>query len=140
MPTRDDLFKVWFTKKGDFDGVFIHPEVWRRIRHQVQPLVNNALDVLAPEERPEPIQDWELLVNHWDFQYPVDWDVHCDHCGNETENWKEDDPRKFRLNAANLGGLVTFECLNCRSKVTKKHFKKHIDSKTVPYSETKTMI
>ncbi|MFP4070734.1 MAG: hypothetical protein ACLFTB_01680 [Desulfovibrionales bacterium] len=140
MPTADDYIKQFYNKKGDLEGVFITPELWRLIRHKAQPLINNALERLSPEEFVEPLQDWEMLKEHWDFKYPVDMDVHCDFCGNDTENWQEDDPRLFRLRAANLGGLVSFECLRCKSKITKKHFKKHIDTKTVPYTEVKKMI
>jgi hypothetical protein len=141
MPTVDEYVKHLYNRSGELEGVFVTAELWQRIRDRVQPIINNAMEqLLPPPEFKEPMDDWKLLLNHWDFKYPVDTDVHCDHCGNHTENWKEDDPRRFRLKAANLGGLVTYECLQCKSKIAKKHFKKHIDSKTIPYRDVKSMI
>jgi hypothetical protein len=139
MSTADDYVKFYYNRSGKLEGVFLTSELWQRIRHQVQPIINTGLDQLTPPEHKEPMADLKLLQDHWDFKYPVDTDVHCDHCGNHTENWQDDVPRKFRLKAANLGGLVTYECLECKSKISKKHFKKHIDSKTIPYHESKSM-
>jgi hypothetical protein len=140
MPTKEDFVKFLYNRSGELEGVFLTPEIWQRIKHQAQPIINNALERMLPPEFKEPMEDWNLLLNHWDFKYPVDKDVHCDQCGNHTEDWQKDEPRKFRLRAANLGGLVTYECLQCKSKISKKHFKKHIDTKTVPYHEVKSMI
>ena len=61
----------------------------------------------------------------------------CEHCGNKTENWSEDEPRLFRLTSANLAGLVAFKCMNCRAKVVKKHFKDQITTECTPYLEEK---
>jgi hypothetical protein len=140
MPTTDDYIKFYYNRTGDLEGVFVTAELWRYIKHQTQPAINNALECLIPTELKEPLNDWKMLQDHWDFKYPVDTDVHCDHCGAHTENWQDDQPRKFKLRAANLGGLVSFECLNCKAKIVKKHFKKHIKSETVPYHESKSMI
>ncbi|MFW6177785.1 MAG: hypothetical protein ACOC43_05400, partial [Desulfohalobiaceae bacterium] len=74
----------------------------------------------------EPLQDWELLLQHWDFKYPVSKEVSCEICGNQTQDWQKDSPRKFLLKAASLGGLVSFECLNCQARIIKKHFKDYV--------------
>ena len=34
----------------------------------------------------------------------------CETCGASTEDWQADEPRKFTLAAANMGGLLAFEC------------------------------
>ena len=86
-----------------------------------------------PEARPEPLQEWETLLAYWDFTYPPAYDVHCDCCGAKTDDWRADEPRKFRLRNANLGGLVTFQCAGCKALVLKKHFKKHLTVECKPY-------
>ena len=82
----------------------------------------------------EPIEDWELFKKCWDFKYPYDFSVKCEICGNETQNWEQDEEKKFLLTAASVSGLVSFKCLKCGSKIVKKHFKDKIVSETIPYS------
>jgi DNA-directed RNA polymerase subunit RPC12/RpoP len=79
------------------------------------------------------MDDWELLKKYWDFQYAVDTDVFCENCGNTTENWEQDHPRKFYLKAASLGGLVTFQCAQCSARILKKHFKDSIKVELLPF-------
>jgi len=119
--------------KGEFLGLFISPQMWDRIEGEVAPVLQRELDRLEQEREPavkEPIQDWENLKQLWGFNYPVDYDVHCEICGSSTSNWQGDDPRRFVLKAANLSGLVTFECRKCRARIIKKHFKDHIHVET----------
>jgi hypothetical protein len=123
-----------YDKDSNLLGVFISQELWREVGPEVQPLLDRHLGPETPStvQQPEPVQDWELLKAHWDFKYPVDMDVHCSVCGSQTENWQEDEPRKFVLKAASLGGLVAFTCLQCGARVTKRHFKDHINVTAQP--------
>jgi hypothetical protein len=83
------------------------------------------------------MDDWNRLMDFWDFAYEVDMDVTCELCGNSTQDWLADDPRKFRLKAANIGGLTCFECLSCKARVTKQHFKDKISCSCTPFCEKK---
>lgn len=141
MPQSAPLYLELFDAKGQPRGAWISPELWDRVKTRVQPILDEAVDVpgtpSAPPQRPEPIAEWETLLAYWDFTYPPDFDVTCDCCGAATANWTEDDPRKFRLRAANLGGLVTFQCQQCHALILKKHFKKHLTVECQPYIERK---
>jgi hypothetical protein len=132
-------FLELFDAEGQPHGVWLGPELWDRVKDHVLPLLREALGTAdasaAPVEKPEPLADWETLLAYWDFAYPPDFDVTCAHCGAGTEDWTKDTPRQFRLRAANLGGLVTFQCQACRALVLKKHFKKHITVECQPYVE-----
>lgn len=123
-----------FDEHGNLMGVVLSPEAWDIARKDV-------VAKLAPEPkvelRPEPVREWEYLLEYWDFPYEPDYDVVCDHCGNATDNWKNDDPRKFRLSSANLAGLVAFQCQQCQAKVVKRHFKDEITTQTIPHQEEK---
>jgi hypothetical protein len=125
---------------GTFVGVFISPELREKTQAEIGPVLeaasmgNDASAVVAPLT-PEPMNDWETLLTYWDFKYPPAYDLTCEHCGAHTEDWRADEPRKFRLTAANLGGLATFCCQSCRSKIIKRHFKKHVSVECHPYVE-----
>jgi len=126
-----------FDAQGNSLGALLGPEAWRIVRGDV--LARLAPNLAAPVAAlPEPLQDWAELVQFWDFKYPVDVDVACPQCGNQTMDWQLDAPRKFLLTAANLGGLVTFKCLACQSKVLKRHFKDTIRVEVKPYMPEKT--
>lgn len=113
-------FQELFDAQGNPVGALLGPAAWGLVREIV-------LARFAPAEDPaafiEPIQDWRDLVQYWDFKYPVDRDVSCSLCGNASQDWEQDEPRRFQLTAANLGGLVTFRCLGCQAKIMKRHFK-----------------
>ncbi|WP_147819544.1 hypothetical protein [Salidesulfovibrio onnuriiensis] len=127
-----DHFTELFDKDGNLIGCLLTADAWASIK----PTVLKALNIQeAPPERPEPLADWETLKEYWDFPYAVDTDVHCDNCGESTENWQQDNPRKFRLSSANLAGLVSFTCQKCHAKITKKHFKDTIKVENQPYRE-----
>ncbi|MBS3778884.1 MAG: hypothetical protein KGY41_00670 [Desulfovermiculus sp.] len=121
---------------GQAVGVFIPIELWTEVQAEVLPLLQVAWERLhggqQKVEPAEPIDDWKLLLDHWDFKYPVERKVACGHCGQTTDNWQEDLPRKFVLKSASLGGLVTFECQVCQSRVIKRHFKDGIKEETTP--------
>lgn len=123
-----------FDDKGTLIGVALSPEAWEVAQKAV--MGKFATESEKPM-RPEPVREWENLLDYWDFPYDPDYDVHCEHCGSKTENWKDDSPRKFRLSSANLAGLVSFQCQQCESKVVKRHFKDEITSETIPHQKEK---
>lgn len=123
-------FQELFDAGGRPLGALLGPEAWALVREAVL-----ARFAPAPEVPSEPLQDWRDLVQFWDFNYPVDLDVHCDVCGAQTGNWELDEPRKFLLTAANLGGLVSFRCLGCQAKIIKRHFKDCIKVEARPFTE-----
>ena len=128
-----------FDAAGSPRGLLLSPELWAAVKKQLLPLLEKALPTVdpsfrsEPEERPEPMAEWDSLLAYWDFTYPPSRDVACEHCGNATEDWTLDTPRKFRLRSANLGGQVTFQCQGCQALVLKKHFKKHVAVECRPY-------
>ncbi|WP_035104625.1 hypothetical protein [Desulfohalovibrio reitneri] len=126
-----------FDDSENFQGVFISPELWEKIEPHVRPhLPSRQADQPEPEPT-ERLQDWDMLTQYWDFNYPVNYEVECGHCGESTSNWREDEPRKFLMTSAGLGGQVTFHCRACKSRIIKKHFKDKITSETQPHKETK---
>ncbi|WP_027720589.1 hypothetical protein [Maridesulfovibrio zosterae] len=134
MSKNDDSLTELFDKEGNQIGVLISADLWA----QIKPHIKQFIPSEAPKERPEPIKDWEILKEYWDFPYPVDTDVHCEHCGTRTENWETDTPRKFKLASCNLGGLVSFKCQQCNARIVKKHFKNEITVECTPYIDEKS--
>lgn len=138
MPVFKEHFQPLYDQDKKLVGVWLSPELWAKAEALVSPALDKALAELSPKQEPilpEPMKDWEMLAQYWDFQYPMPSDVHCDLCGNATEDWRKDEPRKFLLRSANLGGLVNFQCQACRARVIKKHFKKHVDVECRPFVE-----
>lgn len=133
MSKHDDNLTELFDKNGNLIGALLTADLWAKVK----PMIKDLLPKEAPPERPEPIGEWETLKEYWDFPYPVDTDVHCDLCGNKTEDWEKDEPRKFRLISCNLGGLVSFKCTGCNARVVKKHFKDEITVECTPFIEKK---
>ncbi|XPV76351.1 MAG: hypothetical protein ACNI27_00135 [Desulfovibrio sp.] len=117
-----------YDKQGNIIGALLTAEAWELVKDRFQ----EAPEV---EERPEPISDWETLTEFWDFPYPVDYDVHCEHCSSETEDWRKDEPRKFRLSSATLAGLTTFNCQCCQARIIKRHFTDEITTECKPFTE-----
>lgn len=125
-----------YNRQGQLLGVFLSREIWDLVGDKLTSVINQAMQELdsgkkEPEIK-EPIDEWNLLKQHWDFKYELSREVYCENCGNHTYNWEDDQPRKFKLKAANLGGLVTFQCLECQAKIVKKHFKDHIKVEVKP--------
>lgn len=133
MSKPNDSVTELFDKKGNLIGALLTAKLWAEIK----PLIKDRLPQEEQEEKPEPIADWEMLKNFWDFPYPVDMDVKCDDCGNQTDNWQKDEPRKFKLTVANLGGLVSFKCCKCNARISKRHFKDEVTSETTTYVKEK---
>lgn len=113
-----------YSQSGEFLGVFVAAPVWKYVRGTIEPLL--ARKAHAEAEKAEPLEDWNALKEYWDFKYPVNTEVLCQTCSCCTDDWESDAPKKFKLKAANIGGLVRFECLHCHSIITKQHFKDQI--------------
>jgi len=131
-----DHFLPLFDKDKKCIGVFLSPELWAKAESILSPAIDKALEDLnssLKNEVPEPMNDWVALAQYWDFQYPMPTDVYCEQCGNKSHDWKLDEPRKFKLRSATIGGLVNFECQTCNSRILKKHFKKHVDVECRPF-------
>jgi len=138
VPFSDELFQLLYDQDRRMLGVYLHASLWEKVQARIVPILNQALEELdpAPPTAPvEPMADWDMLAQYWDFGYALTPDVACSNCGNSTDNWQEDSPRKFYLKAANLGGLVNFECQNCKARVIKRHFKKNVDVECRPFVE-----
>ncbi len=135
MSIQFDSFQELYDAEGQPLGAFLGPEAWALVREAV---LARYAQPAPPPEASEPLQDWRDLVQFWDFKYPVDHDVACEVCGNSTSAWELDEPRKFVLTAANLGGLVAFRCLGCGAKILKRHFKDSIKVETRPFIEEKS--
>jgi len=129
-------FQEIFDAQGQPLGAILGPEAWASVREVV--LQHCAPPASAPEKA-EPLDDWRALVLSWDFKYPVDLDVACPLCGNESSDWEHDSPRKFMLNAANMGGLVSFRCLSCQARVIKRYFYDVIKIEATPFAPEKSL-
>ncbi len=68
-------------RHGQLYGVLLSPQVWAAVQHKVAPLLEQALEKMYPTARPEPMDDWQMFKDYWDFKYPFCADVHCDCCG-----------------------------------------------------------
>ncbi len=125
-----------YDKDGKLIGCLLSAEAWNHVKAEI--LSSLGIENKTPEaEITEPVADWETLKEYWDFAYPVDTDVACENCGNATEDWTQDTPRRFYLTAANLAGLVSFSCTSCKAKIVKKHFKDEIITECTPYQDAK---
>lgn len=121
-----------YDSSGKFLGVFIPYQLWDQLDGKVKSAL--CLPRAETAQIKEPLDDWMTLKEIWDFPYPIDTDVACALCGNSTKNWEQDSPRKFYLKAANIGGLVAFECVQCHARVRKNHFKDGIETSCTPFT------
>ncbi len=141
MDTKNDEILYLCNAQGDVLGVHLPIQIWSKIESKVMPLVQEALGrPQGPTEeplKPEPTADWQALTEYWDFKYPVNTEVRCDICGNKTEDWTKDEPRKFWLKACNIGGLCRYQCLSCHAAVTKRMFKDKITFEAAPSHDAK---
>jgi len=128
-------FQEIFDAQGTPLGAILGPAAWALVRETV---LGRFASPAAEPVMPEPLADWEGLVQTWDFVYPVDLDVACT-CGNASADWRHDEPRKFWLLAANMGGLVTFRCLACQSRILKRHFDDAIVVEVRPFTPEKCL-
>lgn len=133
-------FQPLYDEQRNLLGVLLSPALWKKGENQLSPVLDKLLAELEPRaeaQQTEPLKDWELLAQYWDFQYPMPKDVHCTLCDTRTDDWQADEPRKFRLKSATLGGLVNFQCQGCRARIIKKHFKKNVDVECRPFIDKK---
>lgn len=131
-----DHINELFDKDGNLIGALLSADAWNASKKSVLAALG-LKDQTQEPEKPEPTKDWETLKQYWDYSYPVDTDVHCEQCNNSTADWAADEPRKFRLTAANLAGLVSFKCMQCNSKIAKKHFNNEIKTECTPFLDAK---
>lgn len=128
---KDTAIRYLVDAQGRPQGVVLDEELW----NQVCDHVHGVLRRLFPAEPviAEPMADYDLLEKYWDFRYEMPTDVSCEVCGASTANWREDEPRKFMLRAANMGGLLAFQCEACKSRITKRHFKDKVTVTCTPH-------
>ena len=117
-----------YDANGTLCAVQLSPALWERAKAHVLDNGENLPVVNAPE----PLEDWEVFKQYWDFKYPFCANVECLHCGACCDDWAHDPERRFRLLNANLGGLLVFRCAACGAVVRKKHFKDHIVFEMTP--------
>ena len=138
MPGFDTHFLPLYDQDKKLIGVWLSPELWTKTQRALIPILDKAMGEISPfhaPEVPERMQDWELLAQYWDFPYPLPTDVCCAHCSSHTDDWRKDEPRAFKLRSATIGGLANFECLHCKARIIKKHFKNKVDVQCHPYVE-----
>ena len=138
MSDRELVIDI-YDRKGRLRGIFIDARLWEVVGKEVSSIIAKALEGMEgdkEEELKEPLEDWELFKKCWDFNYPYDFSVRCDICGNETSNWEEDKEKKFILTAASVSGLVSFRCMKCKAKIVKKHFKDKMTFEAIPYKSS----
>lgn len=111
------------TTKGEILSVVVPYAIWERLEPSVQKLLR-ADD--KPVQRPEPMEDFETLMQYWDFRYPYSPAVRCPSCGTSTDDWRADPEHPFWLTNATLGGLLVFRCQHCGATVRLKHFLDHV--------------
>ncbi|GAB7021623.1 hypothetical protein [Salidesulfovibrio brasiliensis] len=126
-----------YDKDGTLIGCLLTAEAWQAAGDQIKELLGLKEEVQQPKAK-EPVQEWNTLKEYWDFPYQPKNDVRCDECGSSTEDWLQDEPRKFTMTSATLGGLVSYRCEKCRSRVQKKHFKDEVVFECTPYLDSKT--
>lgn len=129
---RNTAIKYLVDAQGAPQGVVVDEELWAQVRDHVL----GTLARLCPSERvvAEPMADYALLEKYWDFRYELPTDVTCEACGASSPNWQDDEPRKFTLCAANMGGLLGFRCEACKARITKRHFKDKVTVTCTPHS------
>ena len=127
---KDTAIRYVVDAKGKPEGVFIEEEMWQHVCQHVLSVVEK----LYPSEDliVEPMSDLQLLEKYWDLRYELPTDVACETCGAISADWKADEPRKFMLRAANMGGLLAFQCVSCKSRITKRHFKDKVTVTCAP--------
>lgn len=105
---------------GNLSGVMVPTDIWAEIENSlVKSIAKNS-------EVREDLSGFNDLMQAWNFRYPYDPAVQCPKCGNQTPDWREDDPRVFMLVSGSLGGLLVFHCNKCGATVRHKYFKDHM--------------
>jgi hypothetical protein len=128
---KDTAIRYLVDAQGRPQGVVLEEELWSQVCSHVL----GVLGRLCPSEPviAEPMADYALLEKYWDLRYELPTDVTCEVCGASTANWREDEPRKFTLRAANMGGLLALQCEVCKARITKRHFKDKVTVTCTPH-------
>lgn len=126
MDNKSKHFQKLFSKDGELVYVQFDAEIWAQIAARVEPVLEKALTLMYPQEKPEPLAEWQEFKDYWDFKYPFEASVECQNCGAKSEDWENDPAKPFRFKSASLSGLAIFQCRNCQATIRKKHFKDHI--------------
>ena len=111
------------TAKGDILSVVVPYALWQRLEPEAQKLMSVEDQ---PKRKPEPLADFDTLMEYWSFRYPYSPAVTCPSCGTSTEDWRNDPSHPFWLHNASLGGLLVFHCDHCGATVRQKHFTDHV--------------
>ena len=111
------------TSKGDILSVVVPYDLWQRLEPEAQKLIAASEQ---PALKPEPLADFETLMEYWDFRYPYSPAVTCPACGKSTDDWRNDPEHPFWLTNATIGGLLVFHCQHCGATVRQKHFTDHV--------------
>jgi len=127
---KDTAIRYVVDAKGKPEGVFIEEEMWQHVCQHVLAVVEK----LYPSEDTivEPMADLQLLEKYWDLRYELPTDVACETCGASTADWKADEPCKCMLRAANMGGVLEFQCVSCKARRTKRQFKDKVTVTCTP--------
>ncbi len=119
-PKEPILYLV--TRDGECNGVQLSLDLWEKVEDYVKSVAlkyqESANDPFLKEQ---PLTALAELKEYWDFTYPYEPTVHCEHCGAATQDWENDASHPFHLRNANIGGLLVFSC-RCGATVRKKHF------------------
>lgn len=115
---KDSVIKM-YDVTGNFMGVFVPAAQWAEIEKLFQETRDNP-------ESEDDLSGFKELLESWTYSYPYDPAVSCPVCGTESKDWRSDPSRPFRLNAANIGGLLVFHCNNCGATIRHKYFRRHM--------------
>ncbi len=127
-----DEIQYLYNASNELQGVLLPASLWQKVESSVLSEIIDTSDTSKAKDirnhcvQSEPVRDWEQFLQLWDYRYPQENSVVCKNCGASTEDWTADEPRKFILKAANIGGLVAFHCCSCECRVFKRHFKDNV--------------
>ena len=123
--------------EGQRIAVQIPYDIWESLAPYAARLhaASSASEEQTPQV-PEPLGAFDELMQYWDFRYPYSPAVSCPNCGAAAEDWRTGEERPFRLNNANLGGLLVFRCCHCNATIRQKHFRDHVAFEVTPSSRS----
>lgn len=113
------------TRDGNCQAVQLSMTLWDLVEKHVLAAAKRLDGDIDPFSRPQPLNHLADLKTYWDFTYPYEPHVHCDHCQASSDNWEEDLAHPFHLTNANIAGLLVFRC-RCGATVRKKHFHRKV--------------
>lgn len=119
------------TRDGHCQAVQLSMTLWEMVEKQVLAAAARLSEGDDPFTKPQSMAQFADFKSYWDFTYPYEPHVHCEHCHASTENWEEDPAHPFHLTNANIAGLLVFRC-RCGATVRKKHFHKKVVFECTP--------